>query len=110
MKFFMLIAPAIAIGMIFVMYKKEDNLKRVFVSFVILWYVVTLGLLGMVMLSLKFLFILHVTALFIAYASMVYYILKGKLLWLPMMAPLVTMCYYLVLVWLGNEHLPSTVF
>lgn len=106
----MLIAPAIAIGMIFVMFKKESSLTRVFISLILLWYVVTLGLLGTVMLSLKFLFILHIAALGIAYITLLYYILKGRFLWLPMLSPLVTMSYYLTLVWFGNEHLNVTSF
>lgn len=103
----MIIAPGIAIGLIFMMYKKEHSLKRVFVSFSILWYIVTFGLLGMIMLSLKFLFMLHMGAVIIAYVTLVYYILRGKFLLFPLLAPLITMMYYLVLVWFGNEHLPS---
>jgi CHASE2 domain-containing sensor protein len=110
LKAFMIIAPSIAIGLIFIMYKREDSLKRVIFSFSILWYVVTLALLGMIMLSLKFLFMLHMAAIVIAYLSLLYYIIRNRFLLLPLFGPLVTMSYYLILVWVGNETLPSSIF
>lgn len=106
----MIIGPGIAIGLIFMMYKQNHSVKRMVVAFGILWYVVTLALLGMIMLSLKFLFMLHMVATLIAYVTLLYYILRGKILLFPLFAPLVTMLYYLSLVWFGNEHLPSNTF
>jgi len=99
----MIIGPGIAIALMFVTYKVERNLKKVISAFMMLWYIITLALIGMVMLSLKFLFVLHLIALALAYVSLVYYILRTRLLTLPLLAPLITLGYYLILVWLGNE-------
>jgi len=103
----MIVAPGIAVGLIYIMYKREDSLKKVLASFFILWYIVTLALLGMVMLSLKLLFILLMTAIVTAYIVLLYYILRSRLLWVPLLAPAITILYYLVLVWTGNQHLPN---
>lgn len=106
----MIVGPGIAIGLIFLMYKRDYDLKRVIFAFSILWYVVTLALLGMIMLSLKFLFALHMAGVLIAYLTLLYYILRRKLLFFPLLAPLITMMYYLTLVWFGNEHFPNNTF
>lgn len=107
MKFFMIIAPGIAIALIYMMYKREDDVKKVIISFLLLWAVITLGLLGMVMLSMKVLFLMHLLAIVVAYAATIFYILKDKFIWSGLLAPVVTMFLYLVLVWVGNEHLPT---
>ncbi|HHD75627.1 MAG TPA: hypothetical protein ENK82_00290 [Campylobacterales bacterium] len=107
LKFFMILAPGIAIALMFIMSKRGDSLKKIVTSFLILWYIVTLALLGMVMLSLKLLFILHMTAVLMAYLALLYYILRHRLLLMPLLAPTITMLYYLILVWGGNQHLPN---
>lgn len=107
MKIFMVLAPAISIAMTYMMYRREDDLIKVIISFLLLWAIITLGLLGTVMLSIKPLYLTHWFAITIAYGGMVYYILKGKLLWSVLVMPMITMLIYLVLAWLGNEHLPS---
>jgi len=107
MKFLMVILPAIAIALIYMAYKRDSDIKKLIISFVLLWAVITLALLGMVMLSLKILFFTHMLAIFIAYGGLVYYILRNKFIWLALVAPLGTITLYLILVWIGNEHLPS---
>ena len=109
MKFLMIVAPAFAIVLIYMMYKREDDVKKVIISFLLLWAVITLGLLGMVMLSMKILFFTHLFAVVLAYAATIFYILKDRFIWLGLLAPVATMLLYLILVWVGNEHLPTVI-
>ena len=67
----------------------------------------TLALVGNVMRSLSPLFLTHIVAIVIAYGATIYYVLKGKFIWLGLLAPVLTMLIYLIFVWIGNEHLPT---
>jgi hypothetical protein len=104
----MIIAPIIAIVLIYLRYKKEDDIKKMIISFLLLWALITLGLMGMVMLSMKMLFALHLVAILIAYGAIIFYILRNRFIWIGLLSPVATMVLYLILVWIGNEHLPSS--
>ena len=107
MKYLLVLAPLIVAALAYVMYKEDSNLKKLIISFLLLWAVITLALLGNIMRSLTPLFLTHIVAIVIAYAGTIYYVLKGKFIWLALMAPVITMIVYLLFVWIGNEHLPS---
>ncbi|CAA6812197.1 MAG: Unknown protein [uncultured Sulfurovum sp.] len=106
MKFLLVLAPLIVAALSYVMYKEDSNIKKLIITFLLLWVVITLGIVGNVMRSLTPLFLTHLVAIVIAYAATIYYVLKGKFIWLALAAPLITMFVYLIFVWIGNEHLP----
>jgi hypothetical protein len=107
MKFLLVLAPLIVAALSYVMYKEDGNIKKLIISFLLLWAVITLAIVGNVMRSLTPLFLTHIVAIVIAYAGTVYYVLKGKFIWLALVAPIITMLLYLIFVWIGNEHLPT---
>jgi len=107
MKFLLILAPLIVVALSYVMYREDGNIKKLIVTFLLLWAVITLAILGNVMRSLSILFILHLIAIVIAYAATIYYVLKNKFIWLGLASPVVTMIIYLIFVWIGNEHLPQ---
>ncbi len=107
MKYLLVLAPLIVAALAYVMYKEDSNLKKLIISFLLLWAVITLAIVGNIMRSLTPLFLTHTLAIVIAYAGTIYYVLKGKFIWLALMAPVITMIVYLLFVWIGNEHLPS---
>ena len=107
MKFLLVLAPLIVAALSYVMYKEEGNVKKLIITFLLLWAVITLALVGNVMRSLSVLFILHIIAIIMAYGATVYYVLKGKFIWFALLSPIITMLIYLIFVWIGNEHLPT---
>ena len=107
MKFLLVLAPLIVAALAYVMYKEDSNVKKLIISFLLLWAVVTLAIVGNIMRSVSPLFFTHIVAIIIAYGANIYYVLKGRFIWLALVAPVLTMLLYLILVWLGNEHLPG---
>lgn len=107
MKILFILAPLVVAALSYVMYKSDGNVKKLIFTFLLLWAVITLGIVGNVMRSLAPLFLTHLVALVVAYGGIIYYVLKGRLIWIALASPLMTLITYLILAWLGNEHLPS---
>jgi len=95
----------LAMALIVLMYKKEGDIKKLLISLVMLISLVSLGIVGNVMRSVTPLFLTHLVALLIAYMGMMVYIVRGKIYWLLIISPIVTLILYIMLAWLGNEHL-----
>ena len=106
MRFMFIGAILLVLGLIYIMYNRENSTKKVIVSFLILWGIITLAILGNIMRSITPLFLTHLLAIILAYGGLLYYVLRGKFLWLLLFAPIGIMILYLLLVWVGNEHLP----
>ena len=107
MKYLLILAPLIVAALTYVMYKEDGSIKKLIISFLLLWAVITLAIVGNIMRSITPLFLMHMVAIVVAYAGTIYYVLKARFLWLALLAPVMTMLIYLVFVWIGNEHLPS---
>ena len=95
----------LAMALIVLMYKREGDIKKLLISLVMLISLVSLGIVGNVMRSVTPLFLTHLVALLIAYMGMMVYIVRGKIYWLLIISPIVTLILYIMLAWLGNEHL-----
>ena len=107
MKYFIVLLPLIVIAFIYIMFKRDGDVKKAVISSLLLVGVITLSIMGNIMRSIIPLFLTHIVAIIIAYGATIYYILKEKFIWLALVAPFLTMLIYLFLVWVGNEHLPS---
>jgi len=107
MKFLFILAPLIVAGLSYVMFREDGNIKKLIITFLLLWAVVTLAIVGNIMRSVSLLFLTHIVAIVAAYGGIIYYVLKKRFIWLALSAPVITMIIYLLLVWVGNEHLPS---
>ena len=107
MKFLFVVAPLIVAGFSYVMFREDGNIKKLIITFLLLWAVITLAIMGNIMRSVSILFLTHIVAIVIAYGGLLYYVLKKKFIWLALVSPVVTMTIYLLSVWIGNEHLPQ---
>lgn len=109
MKFLLILAPLIVAALSYVMYKEDGNIKKLIITFLLLWSVITLAIVGNVMRALSVLFMLHIVAIVMAYGATIYYAVKNKFLWWAFFSPFITMIVYLIFVWIGNEHLPNVI-
>jgi len=101
MKYLLVLAPLIVMALTYVMYREDGNIKKLILSFLLLWAVITLAIVGNIMRAVTPFFLTHLVAIVIAYGATIYYVL------LALAAPVVTLLVYLVGVWIGNEHLPT---
>ncbi len=105
MKVLIVLSILLAISVIVLMYKREDNVQKMAFSFLILLAIIGLAVLGNVMRSLIPLYLAHIIALIIAYGGLIYYIFKEKRQWILWLLPLATLILYVVVAWVGNEHI-----
>ena len=105
MKTLIVVAILLAIGLIVMMYKREQDSQKMILSFVVLLAIVGLAVVGNVMRSVMPLFLAHLIALIIAYVGLLYYVVKDKTQWILWLLPLSTVILYVVVAWVGNRHL-----
>ena len=105
MKVIIVLAILFSIGLIFLMYKRENNLQKMLLSFALLVSLISLGIVGNVMRSLMPLFLVHIVALITAYGGLLIYILRDRLYWYLGLFPVGTLALYILLAWIGNEHI-----
>ena len=105
MKVLIVLALFLAIGLIFASYKRENNNQKLLFSVVILAFIVAFAILGNTMRSIIPLFLAHIKALMVAYGGLIYYIFREKTVWIAWLMPLFTLILYLLLAWIGNEHI-----
>ena len=104
MKALIVLAILFAIGTIVLMYKREKDVKKMAFSFFILLSIIALAVVGNVMRAVMPLFLAHIVALIIAYGGLVYYVFREKMQWLLWLLPVATLILYLIIAWIGNEH------
>jgi hypothetical protein len=105
MKAIIILVILSSIGLIFLMYKREDNLKKLLISSTLLIGLIFLGVVGNVMHSLQLLFLIHIVALLIGYSGLIIYILRDRFYWYITLLPMGTLALYILLAWIGNEHI-----
>ena len=105
MKAIIILAPLLAMGLTILMYKRENDMPKMLFSFLILASIITLGIAGNIMRSVMPLFLTHFVAVAFSYVGLIYYIFREKKQWLFWSLPFLTFLLYLILVWIGNEHL-----
>ena len=105
MKAILVLAILLAIGLIYLIYKKEANLQKMLLSFTFLALIISLGIVGNMMRSIMPLFLTHITALILAYGGLIFYVVRDKFYWYLALLPVATLSLYLLLSWLGNEHI-----
>ena len=105
MKVLIVLSILLAIGVIVLMYKREEDLKKMLFSFLILLFIIGLAVVGNVMRSVMPLYLAHIIALIIAYGGLIYYVFKDRTQWILWLLPLATLILYVVVAWVGNEHI-----
>ena len=104
MKAVIVLAILFAIGIIILMYKREDDVQKMVFSFFILLAIIGLAVVGNVMRSVMPLFLAHIIALIMAYGGLIYYVFRNRTQWILWLLPLATLILYVVIAWVGNKH------
>ena len=105
MKVFIILAILMAMGLIILMYKRENNLNKMLFSFVILFSIIGFAIVGNVMRSVLPLFLTHIVALILSYGGLIYYVFRDTMQWILWLLPLFSLILYLFIAWMGNEHM-----
>ena len=105
MKIFVVLALFIAIGLMSLSYKRENNIQKLLFSLMVLAAIITFAVVGNMMRSIMPLFLAHIMALIVAYGGLIYYVLRARTQWILWLLPVFTLLFYFILAWVGNEHI-----
>ena len=105
MKIIIILAILIGIGLPILFYKRDKELKNLFISLLLLAGIVSLLIVGNVMRSLLPLYIAHFIALVISYISYIVYLVRDKFYWHIYILPFATLALYVILAFVGNRHI-----
>jgi len=105
MKVLIVLAILFALGIIVLMYKRENDTQKMLFSFFILLAIIGFAVVGNVMRSVMPLFLAHIIALILSYGGLIYYVFKDKTQWILWLLPLSTLILYVGVAWVGNEHI-----
>ncbi len=105
MKTIIVLTILFAIGIIILIYKREDDIKKMLFSFFILLSIIGLAIVGNVMRSIMPLFLAHIIALILSYGGLIYYVFREQTQWILWILPLATIFLYIIIAWIGNRHI-----
>ncbi|HHD80537.1 MAG TPA: hypothetical protein ENK99_02875 [Campylobacterales bacterium] len=105
MKVIIVLAILIGIALPILFYKRDKDLKNLFISLLLLSGIVSLLIIGNIMRSLAPLFIAHFIALIISYGSYIVYLIRDKFYWHIYILPFATLALYVILAFVGNRHI-----
>jgi len=105
MKIIIVLAILIGIVVPILIYKRDKELKTLFISLLLLFGILFLSITGTVMRSLLPLYMLHIVSLIFAYISYMIYILRDKFYWYIYFIPFSTLLLYILLAFIGNRHI-----
>jgi len=105
MKAIIIMSIFLALGLIFLAYKRESDIPKMLFSLFILSSIISLAVVGTVMRSLMPLFLAHIMALILSYGAFIYYIFSERKQWILWLLPVGTLALFVFFAWIGNEHL-----
>ncbi|NOZ91597.1 MAG: hypothetical protein GXO60_09965 [Epsilonproteobacteria bacterium] len=105
MKTVIIIAILIGVGLPILNYKRDRDLKELFISLLLLGGIVSLIIVGNVMRSVLPFFLAHIIALVLAYGSYILYLIRDKLYWYIYLLPFTTLGLYVIVAFIGNRHI-----
>ncbi len=83
---------------IFLLYKRDENIKKALISIALFGYILTMGYSGYILTkSIRVIFFIHILSLIASYLALIYYIFKNRLYWKIFILPIVTMGSYFIL-------------
>ena len=97
MKALITIAILLTLALIALMFRRNRDWKKLFISLGVFTLILTLSGLGAMTRTVIPLFIAHFILIVIAWGSLIYYIFRDKLYWYIIAAPLATILLFVLL-------------
>jgi len=100
-----IIVALLTIAILIFDYKKNKNLKKTLTASLLFSYIIAIGFSGITLTrAMPFLFFIHMLAVIVAYASLIYYIFREKLYWQILILPLIIIAIYVGLNFLEGSR------
>lgn len=105
MKVFIVLAILVTFATIFFLYRKNKNLKKLFIALATFGAIVALAVLGNLTRQVMPIFIAHIVLLLFSWGALIVYLLRDRFYWWIIFSPLLTIGLFLLLELLaGSSH------
>ena len=105
MKALLILAIFATLGIILFQYKKNKDLKKLFISLATFAMMITFVLLGNLTRPVMPIFIVHIMLIIVSWGGIILYLAKGKYYWWFIFSPVVTIGLFLLLeLFTGSGH------
>ena len=105
MKALIILAILATLAIIFFIYSRNRDLKKLFVSLASFLLIISLAIIGNLTRQIMPLFLAHIVLIVAAWGGLMWYLIRGRYYWWLIFSPLVTIALFLLLELLtGSSH------
>ncbi len=105
MKALIILVILATIAVIFFKYSKSRDIKKLFIALVSFAAIISFAVMGNLTRSVIPIFMAHIILLILAWAGLLWYLIRGKYYWWIIFSPIVTIGLFIVLEFLtGSGH------
>ena len=110
MKVLIVIAILATFGLIFLLYSRNKDLKKLFVSLGSFILIISLGIMGNITRPVIPLFLAHILLVVFAWGALLYYLIRGRYVWWAVFSPVVTIVLFVALSILDGARYKDVLF
>lgn len=105
MKALIILAILATLALIFFQYKKNKNLKKLFITLMTFAVIISLAVVGNLTRPVMPIYLAHMILVILAWGGLMMYVFKDKYYWWLIFSPIITIGLFLVLEFLsGSAH------
>jgi len=97
MKALLILAVLLTFGLIFGLYRRNKDTKRLFIALATFIAIISLGIMGNITRPIIPLFLTHIVLIVFAWVGLLYYLFKKRYLWWLIFSPVVTIVLFIAL-------------
>jgi len=96
MKAFLVMAVLLTFGLIFWLYSRNKDTKKLFISLGSFILIIALGIIGNITRPVIPFFLAHIVLIVFAWAGLLYYLLRNRYVWWLIFSPAVTIVLFVI--------------
>ncbi|QOR62134.1 hypothetical protein ACM66Z_01255 [Sulfurovum sp. ST-21] len=108
MKALIIIGILVTFGLIFVLYSRNKEIKRLLAALASFALILSLGIMGNVARPIIPLFLMHILLTLFAWGGLLYYLVRGRYVWWVIFSPVITIILFILLSLLEGSRYEDT--
>lgn len=107
-KALIIIGILVTFGLIFVLYSRNKEIKRLLAALASFALILSLGIMGNVARPIIPLFLMHILLTLFAWGGLLYYLVRGRYVWWVIFSPVITIILFILLSLLEGSRYEDT--
>jgi hypothetical protein len=96
MKALLVIAILLTFGLIFFLYSRNKDMKKLFIALGSFVFIIALGIVGNITRPVIPFFLAHIVLIVFAWAGLLYYMMRDRYVWWLILSPVVTIVLFVI--------------